>query len=481
MANQTYKITEERALKLPVPDKNAKMYFDSLLPGYAVRVTPKGVRTYVIKIDNSSYKLGRVGEISERAARALAKDYKNNNTNPKEWRKHVQEDILFGELVTLYLDNYALPHKREKSIKDDCRMLDRHILPVLAKEPISSIRRTDIENIHRGLKKTKYEANRVLQLISTIFNLGIEWSVVTTNPAKGIKRFTEDKRDRFLSAEEIKTLHDVLEQYPITHASANAIRLLLLTGARSGEITKATWDEFDLKRGVWTKPSHHTKQKKQEHVPLSATAISLITSMKEHSNSNYLIPGKDHHTHITTLKTFWRIICQKAGFEDVTIKVTSAPMANIATLIKPDGSLAEVGSTMTRSDMIDLRVNFIEPATVDVDITLSDGDGRTRTLRSVISSKKTGDLPLGISQSEAMYIGKTNVRIHDLRHTFASHLVQQGFSLPIVGKLMGHTQSKTTERYAHLSDSPLRQATEQFSQSAGNFNKIIRLKSKGST
>ncbi len=58
--------------------------------------------------------------------------------------------------------------------------------------------------------------------------------------------------------------------------------------------------------------------------------------------------------------------------------------------------------------------------------------------------------------------GLEGVRLHDLRHTFASHIVSAGNSLPVIGALLGHTQSSTTHRYAHLLDEPLRKATEAF-------------------
>jgi integrase len=56
---------------------------------------------------------------------------------------------------------------------------------------------------------------------------------------------------------------------------------------------------------------------------------------------------------------------------------------------------------------------------------------------------------------------KTPVRVHDLRHTYASILASAGQSLPIIGQLLGHTQPATTARYAHLFDDPLRAATER--------------------
>ena len=52
------------------------------------------------------------------------------------------------------------------------------------------------------------------------------------------------------------------------------------------------------------------------------------------------------------------------------------------------------------------------------------------------------------------------MRLHDLRHSFASILVSAGASLPLIGQMLGHTQPQTTARYAHLYDDPLREAAE---------------------
>ena len=52
------------------------------------------------------------------------------------------------------------------------------------------------------------------------------------------------------------------------------------------------------------------------------------------------------------------------------------------------------------------------------------------------------------------------VRLHDLRHTYASFGAGSGLGLPIIGRLLGHTQAATTARYAHLDNDPLRRASE---------------------
>ena len=106
-----------------------------------------------------------------------------------------------------------------------------------------------------------------------MMNVAKSWEWRDDNPCEGVLNFREEKRDRWLSTEEIERLCDALDKHP-NQSAANAIRLMLLTGARRGEVLTATWKEFNLELGVWTKPSHHTKQKRTEHVPLSPPACS---------------------------------------------------------------------------------------------------------------------------------------------------------------------------------------------------------------
>ena len=80
------------------------------------------------------------------------------------------------------------------------------------------------------------------------------------------------------------------------------------------------------------------------------------------------------------------------------------------------------------------------------------------------------------------HAGLTDVRIYDLRHTFAATGAGGGLSLPLIGRLLGHTQHRTTQRYAHLADDPLREAADKIASAitkAGKGGKVVRLRGGG--
>lgn len=237
------------------------------------------------------------------------------------------------------MDRHAKTHKRPASVRDDKGMLDGVILPKLGRIRVAHIARRDVSTLHTSLKATPYRANRVLALLRKMFNFAIsdnerEWGL-SQNPAAGMQKFQEEKRDRWLSEEELELVSAAMENHPKCRAeladvsteqsvfvrreaqrAVDAIRLIMVTGARKGEVLRAAWPQFDLERGVWTKPSHNTKQKRIEHVPLNNQAIAFLKSLPR--EGEYLFPGRIGH-HLTDLKYPWAEICKDAKLEGVRI------------------------------------------------------------------------------------------------------------------------------------------------------------------
>jgi len=364
----------------PNPDKTLK-YWDSELKGFGLVVLPSGRRTYCIQYRNPNriqkrLKIGVHGPISTEEARLLAKKQLGqiaHGEDPVANKNMIKSLPTISYLVKEYLERHAI-HKRSKSQKEDLLMLNRYIIPAFDEKRIEHITFHDIQSLHLKLKNTPYRANRLISLLSKMFSLAISWGLIEKNPAIGIKKYQEKKRTRWLNAEELNRFWTVLDNHS-DHLTSYGFKLMLLTGARKGEVIQATWDQFDLEKGVWTKPSHLTKQKKNEHLPLSKKALEVLSTLKTLNNNKscYLFPGRVEGQPIKEVKTFWKTVLKEANL--------------------------------------------------------------------------------------------TDVRIHDLRHTHASHLVSSGLSLSIVGKLLGHTQASTTQRYAHLADEPLREATEIFGNS----------------
>jgi integrase len=159
----------------------------------------------------------------------------------------------------------------------------------------------------------------LLSLLSKMFNLAVTWEMCPNNPCKGVRKFPEEGRQRYLTQEELAKLLQVLAERP-NQRSADAIRLMLMTGCRRSEALGATRDQFDLPRSSWVKPSSHTKQRRRHHVELSPIAVELLTNMQAQRDpsSPYLFPGPDGKPQ-EAVKKFWHNVCEAAGFEDLHV------------------------------------------------------------------------------------------------------------------------------------------------------------------
>ena len=381
------KLTDRSVKALASPATGYVIHWDDDERGLGVRVNAGGVRTYVFNYRNRSgrlrrYTIGSPPTYTATLARDVAKKLRHrvdDGGDPVAEKRDARNAPTMADLCQLYLEEYA-PTKRASSAASDEMAIRLYVLPELKTLKVVEVTFDDVRKLHAKIGKDHpIRANRVVALLSRMFNLSRRWyqrqlptgervPLRSDNPAKGIDRNPETKRKRYLQGDELARLTAAIAGHRDKQA-ANIIRLLLLTGARSGEVLGARWDQFDLTTGVWVKPAATTKQKSEHEVPLSAAARQLLNELHaDRADAEYVFPGRARVGHRVDLKRPWPEICRSAGI--------------------------------------------------------------------------------------------TGLRIHDLRHSFASILVSGGQSLPVIGALLGHSSPQTTMRYAHLMDDPLRKATD---------------------
>ncbi len=239
-----------------------------------------------------------------------------------------------------------LPMKGSRTQADERSMWEKIILPALGAMKATEVTHSDVEELHRRItvkRGTPIRANRTIEVLRKAFNLAIRWGWRMDNPASGIRQNPEESRNRYLSQQELARLSTALSEHP-EQVSANAIRLLMLTGARRGEVLNARWEMFDLKAGLWVKPSAHTKQRREHRVPLSAPALALLTEIKERQTSPYVFPGKTPDQPLTDIKRTWMSVCREAAVEDARIHDLRHSFASI--LVSRGASLPLIGALL---------------------------------------------------------------------------------------------------------------------------------------
>lgn len=350
---ESQRLTDTLIRKLQAPAKGNVLYFDSEIGGFAVRVTANAkafVFRYRAKGRQRCYTIGSFGEgWTAAAARGEAgrlKQIVRTGGDPMGDRHAEREAPTMRALTDKYLDEHV-PTKRATSATEDRGMIAQHVLPRLGAYRVDAVRKADIEALHRDIsKRTPTRANRVVQLLSKMFSLAIEWGYRTGNPCRGIRKNSETKRERYLTITEVERLVAALSASTY-RSSADAVMLLLLTGARRNEVLGAQWSEFDLVRGWWLKPADRVKSGKPHRVALSSHAIELLKTMRAKSIDKHLFPGRRGPVQ-TTLKTFWRRACAQAGLQSVRLHDVRHTTASL--IASGGGSLMAVQDLLGHRD-----------------------------------------------------------------------------------------------------------------------------------
>jgi integrase len=307
---------------------NNRITYDDSVPGFGARITSTGAVSFVLNYRRKAdgierrFTIGTFPAWSVTAAREEAKRLKrevDGGGDPVGKFKAEREAPTVAGLCARFEAEH-LPRLRPSTAQMYRGLIKNEVVPALGRMKVAAVGFEVIDQLHRNVsRRAPYLANRLLALLSKMFALAVLWNMRSNSPVRGVQRNQEIKRKRYLSNDELARLMKALATYQKIEV-ADAIRLLLLTGARKTEALSATWSQFDFGAGAWTKPGATTKQKTDHCVPLSGPALQLLARIRERNKSaKYVFPGPGPSGHRTSLKRDWGRICREAGIVGLRI------------------------------------------------------------------------------------------------------------------------------------------------------------------
>ena len=393
----------KRSVEAILPRAKTAIHYDADLKGFGVRVTPGGARAWIVEyrpngggrgVSTKRMTLGSVATLTIDEARRKAREILASarlGGDPAGDRARQRGSLTFADVAERFLQDQAGRLKPRTLVNYEL-YFRLHAVPQLGTIKIDAVTRTEVSRLHRSVGRTKpITANRVVRAIGSLYRYAEQcgWVEHGFRPTSGLKPFSEEGRERYLSVAELERLGvalreadtdgipwDIDESRPTSkhvpkngrrtilgpHASG-AVRLLLFTGCRLREILHLRWVDIDFDRGLVLLPSSKTGKRV---VVLNGPALHVLDQLPR--LGPYVIAGNDPKRPRSDLNKPWAALTRRAGL--------------------------------------------------------------------------------------------SGLRLHDLRHSFASYGAGAGLGLPIVGKLLGHAKAATTERYAHLDADPLRRASE---------------------
>lgn len=345
-------LNDQLAKRLGCPDgKHHVIHWDEKLKGFGLRVTTKGGRAWIVdyrcngrqrrltigKIDrwNCTAARDEARKILRDASRGIDRMEKPSGDTVRDlWRRYERE---------------KLPQMAQRGQTDVRTMWKMDILPHIGSKKLADVKRQDIERIHSKVTESgrKVRANRILSNIHRVFNLAIDWELIERNPAARISRNRETPRDRFLSPDEFERLFRVLDGCP-EQTCADAIKIIMLTGSRKGEVLQMCWDQLDLDNGVWLKPASMTKQRRIHRVVLNEPAIALLKRRRERSTSKYVFPSHATGRALTKVTETWKRARRETGLEGTRLHDLRHTFASL--LASGGESLKVIGDLLGHSN-----------------------------------------------------------------------------------------------------------------------------------
>ena len=377
------RLTKRSVDALSVPSGDTVVW-DRDLPGFGVRVYATGRKVWCIQARKRGGSpkrlgLGRVGELTVDEARKKAVkviDRIRRGLDP-DAPPEVKEPTV-ADLAEQYMESHARVNCKPGTIRNIDISLRLYIVPELGGYRLSEVTPSLVAAFHHGMRDRPTQANRTVKTLAGMFRHAETWGWTETarNPCRSVKRYREEPRERFLTREEYRKLGDALTKAErdgsVSVYAVAAIRLLMLTGCRRGEILCLKWDDIDRATG---KIRIADGKAGPRNAPLTPAVERVLAGIPRRDGNPWVIQGKRPGGQYHGLGRIWPRVLEKAGLE--------------------------------------------------------------------------------------------HLRIHDLRHSYASRALALGEGLTTIGKLLGHRKIQTTARYAHLMRDAERESAARVGESIG--------------
>lgn len=397
----------KRYIDAQTPDSDKERWiWDTEVRGLFLRVYTSGEKRFAMKFrigrQQKVYTIGTVGSPwTIETAREHAKEQLRDasiGVDPQKRKADARAELTVSELIERYLNEGPAdkPNKRSATWEQDRSSLHSHIRPLLGNRIAAHLKPSDLAKAQaeiaagktalsalsgkkRGrlnIKGGKTTASRCTIIFQAMIAWAVSRKILVSHPTLGVVRYKVERRERFITVEEVEAIFEAIERLEkrgeVRSEFGVIVRLLILTGARRGEIQGLRWREVDFARRSIVLPDARSKTGARR-IPLSMAAIETLEELNR--SGEFVFPAQRANSasgHTVGLPRAWRAIRDEAGLADL--------------------------------------------------------------------------------------------RIHDLRHSFASFAAEAGASLQLIGKALGHTQMRTTERYAHLRDDPLHAMVDQIGE-----------------
>lgn len=329
---------------------------DTKVTGLGVLKLPSGVETWYLRYrepggKQQHHKIGRTEVVGrtlarEEAHKILAAVAKGEA--PTSARKELRDGPTVADLQKM-MEEKHYPKLGERTRAGYKSIWDCHITPKLGTTKVRLVTSGQVMNLLEKVGGT--QANRTLAVLRKGMNLAILWNLRTDNPCARVPGNGENKRERYLSDEELKRLIAALDTFPTTPLQwrfAQLVKLLILTGCRLNEICSGRWEWFDEKAATLVIPreGHKTGKKtgKDRVVHLPPAAIRILKELRLKSNSDWIIAGRGNG-HLIGFAKLWSDLLEQAKIENLTAHDLRHHWASVA-ITESNLTLKQVGGML---------------------------------------------------------------------------------------------------------------------------------------